>query len=71
MFGADPRAAFNEVQVLVMAVVFLAALGTVVAYSLGVPPGMTGVVFVVLLAALTAAGWSRIEAIHPRHGNRE
>lgn len=54
-----------------MGIVVLAALGTVVAYSLGVPLEMTGVLFVALLAALAAAGWSRIEEAHPRHGNRE
>lgn len=67
IFGADPTAAFNGVQAVVMAIVALAFFGTAVAYSLGVPAGMTGALFVVLLAVLTAVGWHRIEAVYPRH----
>lgn len=42
MFGADPTAAFTGVQVVVMGIVAVAALGTFVTYTFGVPVRMTG-----------------------------
>ncbi|WP_394740939.1 hypothetical protein [Natronococcus roseus] len=67
MIGADGTSAFSAVQVIVVSVAILSAIGTFGLSLLGLPVGLTGLAFVLIFAALMGLCWTRFEKVNPRY----